>query len=175
MKSTLKNRVAQAGVRLLKTPETLPGESLMGYILRLTEANYYESPQWILDLAGLKFSGLNPGWRILCRERTDLAIFSRITGLNADEIAQLKHQILTEGEFHREVCQAHQGLPLDDIDFKDPQVCVECLRESGHCRKLWDLKIMTVCPRHRVKLLDQCSACGLMPRRGIAREFIERY
>jgi hypothetical protein len=39
---------------LLRTPTPYEDESLAGYILRLANKNYYESPNWILQLAGLK-------------------------------------------------------------------------------------------------------------------------
>ena len=39
---------------LLRTPAPYEDESLAGYILRLADSNYYESPNWILQLARLK-------------------------------------------------------------------------------------------------------------------------
>src|SRR4051812_19831130 len=39
--------------KLINTRPPLRGESLIGYILRLTEINYYDSPCRIVSLAGL--------------------------------------------------------------------------------------------------------------------------
>ncbi|MEJ6485772.1 hypothetical protein N0Y54_31565 [Nostoc punctiforme UO1] len=38
---------------LLRTPTPYEDESLAGYLIRLNESNYYSSPKWILQLAGL--------------------------------------------------------------------------------------------------------------------------
>ncbi len=41
---------------LLRTPPPYEDESLAGYIIRLNESNYYDSPNWILQLAGLRIN-----------------------------------------------------------------------------------------------------------------------
>src|SRR6266508_3149351 len=66
MKNLTVSKAARAGEQLLRSPAPQPDESLMGYILRLAESNYYETPKWILDLAGLKMDNLRNGWRKLC-------------------------------------------------------------------------------------------------------------
>ena len=38
---------------LLRTPPPYEDESLGGYLIRLAQSNYYDSPNWILRLAGL--------------------------------------------------------------------------------------------------------------------------
>lgn len=38
---------------LLRTPTPYEDESLAGYLIRLSESNYYYSSNWILQLAGL--------------------------------------------------------------------------------------------------------------------------
>ena len=43
--------------KLLRTPVPYADESLAGYILRMSEANYYQSPRWILQLAGYQNKG----------------------------------------------------------------------------------------------------------------------
>lgn len=40
--------------RLLRRPKPYPDESLAGYIIRLTEANYYEFPGRIFQMSGLR-------------------------------------------------------------------------------------------------------------------------
>jgi hypothetical protein len=53
MKNLTVSKAARAGEQLLRSPAPQPDESLMGYILRLAESNCYETPKWILELAGL--------------------------------------------------------------------------------------------------------------------------
>ena len=104
MKSVTISRSARAGEQLLRTPPPLPDESLMGYILRLSELNYYESPRWILDLAGLKIYSLRNGWRRLCDDRIDFTLFRQITRLSEEEVNKMKHRIT--GDVDNEYCDA---------------------------------------------------------------------
>lgn len=40
-----------------------------------------------------------------------------------------------------------------------PKLCVQCLAESGYCRRVWDCSLVTVCPIHECLLLDTCPKC----------------
>lgn len=40
-----------------------------------------------------------------------------------------------------------------------PQICPQCLSEHRHIPKLWAITIVTACPRHGTRLIDQCI-CG---------------
>jgi hypothetical protein len=129
----------------------------MGYILRLSELNYYEAPRWILDLAGLKIYSLRNGWRRLCDDRIDFTLFRQITKLSEEEVNNMKHKIT--GDVDYEDCDAKWDIPVSSLRFKRPMVCSDCLRENSYCRKFWDLPVVTVCPRHHSLLLDVCPNC----------------
>lgn len=43
--------------------------------------------------------------------------------------------------------------------WKAPKVCPSCLREENWCRKAWDVLPFTVCPLHRIVLVDSCPHC----------------
>src|SRR2546423_1288335 len=45
--------------KLLRAGRPRADESLMGYIVRLTEQNCYETPSWILKIAGLEYRQLH--------------------------------------------------------------------------------------------------------------------
>lgn len=154
------NRTASAGGRLLRTPVPQPDESLMGYLLRLAEANHYDSPKWILDLAGLKISSLDEGWRRLCQTRVDFTLFRQLTGLTQPEVEELQHEIVSEEEYDYNSRDAHRTVPVDAIRFSHPKVCPDCLRENNYCRKLWDLLVITVCPLHQTVMMDKCPCCN---------------
>src|SRR6266511_239085 len=83
------SRSARAGEQLLRTPPPLPDESLMGYILRLSELNYYEAPRRILDLAGLKISSLQNGWRTLCDDRIYFTLSRQSPPLGEEDVNSL--------------------------------------------------------------------------------------
>lgn len=157
MKNITVSRSARAGEQLLRTPVPQPGESLMGYILRLAEANYYESPKWILDLAGLKMDNLRNGWRKLCDDRVDFTLFKQITRLSEEEVNEMKHEIISDSDY--EQCDAQWDVPINSLRFDRPMVCPGCLRENPYCRKFWDLPVVTVCPQHHSLLLNICPDC----------------
>ncbi len=159
MKTVAADRPEAARPRLLRTPSPRPDESLMGYILRLAESNHYDSLRWILDLAGLKLPALDEGWRRLCHDQIDFTQFGQITCLSKDEIEKLRYGITGASESGREYGIAGCALPASAIRFSHPKVCPGCLRESNHCRQLWDLLAITACPDHRVVLLDRCPSC----------------
>ena len=54
--------VAVASLRLLRTPAPYSGESLLGYLLRLTEENSYDSLRWIPEQAGLTVDPTRGQW-----------------------------------------------------------------------------------------------------------------
>lgn len=39
-------------------------------------------------------------------------------------------------------------------------VCPACMAESPYLRHHWEHAYVTVCPKHRIQLVDQCNACG---------------
>ncbi len=89
MKNLTVSKAARAGEQLLRSPAPQPDESLMGYILRLAESNCYETPKWILELAGLKMDNLRNGWRKLCGDSIDFTLFKQITGLSEAEVNEI--------------------------------------------------------------------------------------
>jgi len=143
--------------QLLRTPAPQADESLMGYILRLSETNYYETPKWILDLAGLKMYSLEKGWRKLCDDGVDFTLFKQIAKLTEEEVNEMKHEFISNSDYEK--CHAQWQVPISSLRFDRPMVCPDCLRENPYCRKFWDLWVVTVCPRHHSLLLDICPSC----------------
>lgn len=48
------------------------------------------------------------------------------------------------------------------VRFSRPQVCVLCLEEYGMAMALWDISLVTCCPKHGVVLIDRCVKCKRM-------------
>lgn len=40
-----------------------------------------------------------------------------------------------------------------------PKVCPRCLINFGHCLRVWDCSLVTVCPIHECMLIDSCPEC----------------
>lgn len=51
-------------------------------------------------------------------------------------------------------------VPRHSLRLNYPKICPECLLESPYCRRIWELSLVTTCPRHKCLLVDECSSCG---------------
>lgn len=153
MRTSDKDEIGPA--RLLRTPEPFKDESLMGYVLRLTDENGYEATSWIFDLAGLKIIGNS--WYTLYSPDFDLAALQRVLGLTRIEYDALRY---VNGSSWRSVAFSDQSPSAEFIRFSGPRVCPACLREADYYRRHWDLLPFTSCPAHRLVLIDSCSGCG---------------
>lgn len=137
--------------RLVYTPPTHPREGFLGYVLRSSEANGYETPWHIFKLAGLAQSKM-----------TSLTIplgkLSHILGRPEDELERLPWRRCPERE--------QEAIPVSEemqvtrfVALKHPRICPSCVDESGIVDSAWDLRIMLACPRHGIALVDHCPAC----------------
>src|SRR3546814_5223022 len=46
------------------------------------------------------------------------------------------------------------------VDVRRPKLCPQCLAEDPIALLSWELTFFTVCPRHRLPLVDVCASCG---------------
>src|SRR4030095_7517498 len=129
--------------RLLRTPAPRPGESFPGYLLRLTEENSYDSLRWIPEQAGLTVDPTRGQWADLWTPGPHITLLCEMTGLSQAELASLQEPLAPD-------CL---------VRWKAPKVCPSCLREESGCRKAWDVLPFTVCPVHRIILVDSCHHC----------------
>lgn len=142
----------------ISSPPTA-NESFMGYIMRLTEFNGYDTPAWILDRCGIDSRLINVGCSFVFNASTDLTALAQLTGTKTEELTPM---LCRPALGRRTPRQFFFGSPVPKllIRLKHPKVCPPCLLESGHHRKIWDLATVTACPRHKCLLLDVCPACG---------------
>jgi len=129
--------------RLLRTPAPQPDESWLGYLLRLTEQNGYDSLRWIPERAGLKVDPMQGRWADLWRPGPQLSLLCEMIALSEAELAALCEPLV----------------PNCLVRWKAPKVCPACLREESWCRKAWEVLPFTACPQHGVVLIDQCPRC----------------
>src|SRR6266542_4078874 len=129
--------------RLLRTPAPRPGESFPGYLLRLTEENSYDSLRWIPEQAGLTVDPTRGQWADLWTPGPHITLLCEMTGLSQVELTSLQEPLAPD-------CL---------MRWKAPKVCPSCLREESWCRKAWDVLPFTVCPLHRIVLIDSCPHC----------------
>lgn len=158
--------------RLLRTGRPKEDESFMGYIIRLTEQNAYPTPSWVFSLAGLPPTNINHSSFSFALHSTErVSGLSRITGVGIDELARLVYpRALTSG---RVPCYEFFGIPLHQYVIRPmtAKICPECLRESPYCRRVWEMALVTACPKHQCQLVDECPRCKrLIPliRKGVS-------
>nr|WP_281500776.1 TniQ family protein [Kordiimonas marina] len=129
-------------------------ESVLGYMVRLTEANYYPNTDWTYKLFGINNACF--GWSQTYR------VSKQISDLLGSK----------EYVFRRSACMPrgsgnHRKLSLDgvhefdvmDMRAKAPNICPKCLAEFGYLFAAWEFISLKVCPRHRCYLLDRCQQC----------------
>ncbi|MBU2046598.1 MAG: TniQ family protein, partial [Bacteroidetes bacterium] len=145
-------------IKLLVRLNPLPGESLVGYIVRLADCNGCESPAEFLTL-------LPDSTNYYLRKNMILAqlnyppveLFYRLA-----ELVQKDPQVifnLTLFPFEkRELSTPEQR----NYSLAYPSIykfCVFCLKEKSYHRKIWDIIILTTCPIHKCLLNYNCSRC----------------
>lgn len=129
-------------------------ESFLGFLLRLAEANFYDSPRIILNVA--RFPQKTFGGRFP-HELTSstVARFAELSKLSVEDVRPLLYQRIEPETFKV------RGHLLQGRLFRlnRPQVCPACLRMSNHCRMPWDFAFVTACPIHLCRLLESCPNC----------------
>lgn len=133
------------------TPAPDRTESLPGYLLRLSEANGYPSNYLLGELMGRQ----DPSKVGLMNA---LPLVER-AGLTAEQAARLSLRGPTTRSKATLTLLGHL-LTTSDCRMGRPQVCPQCLAQTGRCEALWDLALVVACPLHGTPLLERCEACG---------------
>jgi hypothetical protein len=140
---------------LVRTPAPLPNESLFGFVLRVSEANGYDSPRHPLRLAdifrGQVFAAGFPVDR-----------FAKILGVNGDDLAAIAHR-KDQGTTRQYKILGHslgRSLRNAPLRLHRPAFCSQCVEEAGHIDAFWDLEAAIACPTHRCLVIRQCPTCA---------------
>lgn len=114
------------------------GESLRGYLLRLTEENNYPTSRWLSQLEPMLS-------RKTCDDQT-LEALTRLTGFTSNELRCLKYSL------------GNTKLAARFMSL-NPRVCPVCLEECGYLDAVWDVAFSCCCPYHGSYLIDSCPKC----------------
>jgi TniQ len=149
-------------VKLLITPKPEKDEGFISYLLRLTEGNGYDTPSWILSLSGIDYMELQWKFTFVFSCSDGFKKFAKLTGNALSDLTELLY--LPAPSAKKTTCDTDYNfygafLNRSIIRPHCPKVCVQCLAESGYCRRVWDCSLVTVCPLHHCLLLDACPKC----------------
>lgn len=147
--------------RLLRRPRPYPDESLAGYIIRLTETNYYSSSKWIFKMSGLRARGIYAN--VFNHEKDDLSGLSNISDVEAGILWSMAFPGITFN-YSKVVKRAKvfgNVIPTDAINHNQVQLCPICLQEEPYYRLIWGLSVVSACPLHHCLLIDRCPQCQL--------------
>lgn len=156
--------------RLLFVPKFNFHESLLGYLMRLNEANHYQAISSIV--VGGQVTDANE-WtdehRRIATGRFNLANLARLIGVGASDVYLMTYTVSEEisTQTQGKILIDSMEYPLELIRLQKPRFCVECFKADKkdpdkypYHRRIWDFAHYTVCTEHYTLLEDTCPACN---------------
>ncbi len=139
---------------LPRTPAPHPTESLLGYALRVSETNGYDSPWHVFSLAGFEQSEIvSPGFKV-----NKLA---SVLGCTPELLKQYTYRAENGNkEFQLRGHVLGGSLTYSPLRLKKPALCQCCAAETGFIDAFWDLSAAIACPTHGTRLLSDCPVCN---------------
>lgn len=137
---------------LVVTPKCYKFESIKGYILRVSEANGYETPTVMLSGAGMTNGEMNSIIPPLDR-------LSALLNRSISEMQKLGYHKPYGSASAKRIWLHNNEMPTIYLNIKSPKICPECIVESGFTDSFWDLKFAIGCPLHDRYLLKSCPDC----------------
>lgn len=141
---------------LVRTPTPEDSESFGGYVLRVSEANGYDSPCHMLKYAGLRERECR-GMRFPPQRLKD------ILGHDAARLERLSYC----GPLRSGVAEFRiLGQPLGNscrhnlLRVQQPALCPHCVVEAGYLDVAWDMKLVIACSKHQCTLIEKCQTCS---------------
>lgn len=142
---------------LVRTPQPLPNESLPGYILRVSEANGYDSPWPVLQHAEIYYASLTnaalPVDKLAPILGVPESILRTLSYQTGGTCAEPEQTVRIMGHF------LGRGQKLQPFRLKSPCICPHCIAEDGYISSVFDLQAIVACPRHGCNLVSQCPHC----------------
>ncbi len=141
---------------LIRTPEPFATESLVGYVLRVTEANGYQSPWHVLKHAELSQGEMKSAGIPANKLAT-------VLGKEADSLKHIAYKHLLENGTETFSILGHplgHKLIYEPLRLQKHSICPECIANMGYQDAFFDLQLVVACPIHRTSLVSHCPACN---------------
>ena len=126
-------------------------ESLVGFLVRIAERNRFDSLRWLFRHVRIPFSSIE----LAATTPFDLAPLASASG--ADPVTLIRMAYWPVGQ--RKVSFLGHVIRREMVTVRYRRACPRCLSEAPFHRAVWDLKFATICIRHAVRLIDQCTEC----------------
>lgn len=140
---------------LVRTPKPADTESFLGYVLRVSEANGYDTPWHILKLSGISQDEMTKASIPVNKVASILGVKAKAL----DHIAYTTQGHLTE---EYKVLGHSLGSSINQpiLRLSSPALCPECVSADGYIDAFFDLKLAVACPEHKRAVISHCPTCG---------------
>jgi hypothetical protein len=135
---------------LVRHPAPYPTESILGYVLRLSEKNGYLSPWSVYHLAGMKQKEM---------KTTGIRV-EKLAPIASCPISELTQIAFTSARNRRLPQLLGHRLTPTDLNVAQPKLCPQCVAEKGFIEAHWHLELMVACPVHECLTISECPKCG---------------
>ena len=135
---------------LVRHPPPLPTESLLGYVVRLTEANGYATPRSLYRLAGMNRDEISAS-------SFDCSKFAAITTHPASCLERIAFKP-SQNQSHA-LCLLGNTLGTSELNLTGSKVCPDCVAEKGFIEAHWHMDLMVACPIHEQSAVGFCPKC----------------
>ena len=125
-------------------PRAQPGESILGFLVRLCGANGHMLPDWVAPQLSNTADQGTPAdsWLHLGQHSSE----TRHTGWNPPAYRPFDTGVRAKKTWWG---------PL----VTSPRVCSVCIRQERLHRALWEIPLVKVCPEHDLPLHERCTTC----------------
>jgi hypothetical protein len=142
---------------LLRTPDPFAHrEGPLAYLLRVSEANGYETPGIVLRHAGLVHDEA-------LHAKFSAQPLAKILGKDPASLARLKYSTMAPDGRVEYCLNGHSlgfSLAHSPLRLMHPRVCVACIGSNGFADVCWDAAAFVACPDHGNFLLARCPHCN---------------
>ncbi|WP_372397770.1 TniQ family protein [Azospirillum sp. HJ39] len=136
--------------RIVIRSDLVHGESVNGYLRRLSIANCYEGIHWILS------NIISSKEEVYYED--NLVWISRITGIKYEFFRKSGYVSVSK---ERQYVNFY-GIKIlkKHFEFTRQKICTACFREKPVFQSVWDISAWIACPVHGNQLIDRCPECG---------------
>jgi len=141
---------------LVRTPPPKASESLLGYALRVSEANGYDTPWHVFRLAGV-------GPDEMQSPKLQVGKLAKVLGLRSSALEPMGYSCEEGGESSYRLLGQSLGKGASEgyLRLRKPAICTQCVEGKGHIDAFWDLSAAVACPDHQCKVLEKCPECSM--------------